>query len=107
MVIKRFEIYWVSLNPTVGVEMQKTRPAVIISPNEINDSLGTVLVAPITSSQRKYPTRVKFRLSEKDSFIALDQIRAVDKSRLKSKIETLDDKTARHLCDVLRELFDY
>ena len=107
MVIKRFEIYWVSLNPTVGVEMQKTRPAVIISPNEINDSLGTVLVAPITSSRRKYPTRIKFDLNGKENFIALDQIRAVDKSRLQSKIDTLDHKTARHLCEVLRELFDY
>ncbi len=107
MVIRRFEIFWVNLNPTVGVEMQKTRPAVVISPNEANDSLGTVLIAPITSSKKNYPTRIKFELNRKDNFIALDQIRAVDKNRLKGRIDSLASKTARHLCDVLQELFNY
>ena len=107
MVVKRFEIYWVSLNPTVGVEMQKTRPAVIISPDEINDNLGTVLVAPITSSNKNFPTRIKFKLNGKDNFIALDQLRAVDKSRLKSKIAALSANTSQTVCELLQELFAY
>lgn len=107
MVIKRFEIYWVSLNPTVGVEMQKIRPALVVSPDEINDNLGTVLILPITSSNKNYPTRIKFKLNGKDNFIALDQIRAVDKSRLKSKISVLGTKTSQSVCEVLQELFAY
>ncbi len=63
MVVKRFEIYWVNLDPTVGREMQKTRPAVVISPNEVNDVLGTILVAPITSSKQNFPTRISFELN--------------------------------------------
>lgn len=61
MVVKRFEIYWVALDPTVGVEMQKTRPGVVISPDEMNDSLGTVLIAPVTSRPRALPTRIAFK----------------------------------------------
>ena len=107
MVIRRFEIYWVNLDPTIGREIQKTRPAVVISPNEVNDALGTILVAPVTSSNRNYPTRIAFQLENETSYVALDQIRAVDKSRLAQKIAVLTDDTARLLCDRLRELFAY
>ncbi|HRH43298.1 MAG TPA: type II toxin-antitoxin system PemK/MazF family toxin [Pyrinomonadaceae bacterium] len=107
MVIKRFEIYWVSLNPTVGREMQKTRPAVVISPDEMNGALGTVIVAPITSNRRNFPTRVAFDNSGKENYLALDHLRAVDKSRLVKKISELSDETAQELCNRLQELFAY
>jgi mRNA interferase MazF len=107
MVIKRFDIYWVNLNPTGGREMQKTRPAVVISPNEVNDALGTVLVAPVTSRHRNFPTRIAFELKNKENYIALDQIRAVDNSRLAKRIPVLKDDTAQILCERLQELFAY
>ncbi len=107
MVIKRFEIYWVNLDPTVGREMQKIRPAVIISPNEVNDALGTILVAPVTSICRNFPTRIAFELNENENYIALDQIRAVDKTRLSKKISVLNRETAQTVCERLQELFAY
>lgn len=107
MVIKRFEIYWVSLDPAIGREMQKTRPAVVISPNEINEKMGTVIVAPITSNKRNFPTRIGFNNKGKENYLALDHIRAVDKSRLTKKISVLNDETARQLCDRLQEMFAY
>jgi mRNA interferase MazF len=107
MVIKRFEIYWVNLDPTVGREIKKTRPALVISPNEVNNALGTILVAPITSSRRNFPTRIAFKLNENENYIALDQIRAVDKIRLNKKISTLNRETAQAVCERLQELFAF
>jgi mRNA interferase MazF len=107
MVIRRFEIYWINLDPTVGREMQKTRPAVVISPDEVNDALGTILIAPITSSRRNFPTRISFQLNKNENYIALDQIRAVDKIRLNKKISVLSTVTAQLLCEKLQELFAY
>jgi mRNA interferase MazF len=107
MVVKRFEIYWVNLDPTVGNEIQKTRPGIIVSPDEMNDFLRTVLIAPITSSNRNFPTRVKCKLNGKDSFIALDHIRSVDKSRLSQRISVLSKSNSQNLCEVLQEMFAY
>lgn len=107
MVIKRFEIYWVNLDPTVGREIKKTRPAVVISPNEVNNALGTILVAPVTSSRRNFPTRIAFELNTNENYVALDQIRAVDKIRLNKKISTLNRETAQAVCEKLQELFAY
>lgn len=107
MVIKRFEIYWVSLDPTVGREMQKTRPAVVISPNEINEIMGTVIVAPITSNKRSFPTRIAFDNSGKENYVAIDHVRSVDKSRLVNKISELNSDAAQKLCERLQELFAY
>ena len=107
MVIKRFEIYWVNLDPTIGREIQKTRPAIVVSPDEVNDALGTILIAPVTSSRKNFPTRVAFELKKNENYIVLDQIRAVDKSRLTKRIAVLDDKTAHLLCEKLQELFAY
>ena len=107
MVIKRFEIYWVNLDPTVGREIKKTRPALVISPNEVNDALGTILVAPVTSSKRNFPTRIKFQLNANENYIAPDQIRAVDKIRLSKKIAALNHKTAQTVCERLQELFAF
>lgn len=107
MVIKRFEIYWVNLDPTVGREIKKTPLAAVISPDEVNRALGTVLVAPVTSSRREFPTRIAFELKGNENYLALDQIRAVDKSRLTKKIGVLDDETAQTLCERLQEMFAF
>ena len=107
MVIKRFEIYWVNLDPTVGREMQKTCPAAVISPNEVNDALGTISVVPITSSKRGFPTRIAFKLNKNENYLALDQIRAVDKNRLGKRLAVLDEESSRIVCERLQELFAY
>jgi len=107
MVIKRFEIYWVNLDPTVGREIRKTRPALVISPNEVNNALGTILVAPLTSNKRNFPTRIAFELNENENYIALDQIRAVDRTRLSKKISVLNRQTAQTVCEKLQELFAF
>ena len=81
-VVNRFEVHLVVLDPAVGKEIQKTRPCVVISPNEMNHRLGTAICAPMTTRLRKYPTRVTCEFQGKTGQIALDQLRAVDKSRL-------------------------
>jgi len=88
--VKRGDVYWVNLDPTVGSEVRKRRPAVILSPDEMNRSLPVVIVAPITSSTKPWPTRVDIRLSGKSGQIMLDQIRAVDKSRLMQRIAEVE-----------------
>ena len=106
MKINRFEIYLVSLNPTVGSEIQKTRPCIIISPNEMN-VLKTVIVAPLTSKGFDFIFRPKINFQEKDGLILLDQIRAVDKSRLIKKIGTIKEETAKIVSSTLVEMFQY
>lgn len=88
--MKRGEIYWVNLDPTIGNEVKKRRPAVILSPDEMNRSLPVVIVAPITSSKKSWPTRADIKLSGKAGQIMLDQIRTVDKSRLMKRIAEVD-----------------
>ncbi|MHB1292265.1 MAG: type II toxin-antitoxin system PemK/MazF family toxin [Sulfuricella sp.] len=88
--MKRGEVYWVNLDPTVGSEVRKRRPAVILSPDEMNRSLPVVIVAPITSSRKSWPTRVDIRLSGQSGQIMLDQIRAVDKTRLMQRIADIE-----------------
>lgn len=88
--MKRGEVYWVNLDPTVGSEVKKRRPAVILSPDEMNRSLPVVIVAPITSSKRPWPTRADVMLSGKSGQIMLDQIRTVDKSRLTKRIAEVE-----------------
>jgi mRNA interferase MazF len=104
--INRFEIYLVKLNPTVGSEIQKTRPCVVVSPNEMN-ILKTVIVAPMTSKGFDFIIRVKINFQEKDGLVLLDQIRAVDKSRLIKKIGTIEEKTAKMISSTLTEMFKY
>jgi mRNA interferase MazF len=101
----RFEIYLVSLDPTLGSEIKKTRPCLIISPDELNGHLNTVIVAPLTSTIRNYPTRINCHVDGKDGQIALDQLRAIDKVRLNKKIGTLDGATAQQVLVVLKKLF--
>ncbi len=105
MEYSRFNIYLVSLDPTIGSEIKKTRPCVIISPNEMNMNISTIIVAPLTSRLRNYPTRVPCKVAGKHGQIVLDQIRTVDKSRLVQKIDVLDKRVARKVFNVLSEMF--
>ena len=100
----RFEMYWVNLEPTIGSEIKKIRPCVIISPNDLN-SLSTRLIAPITSKSFDAPYRISFRLLDKDAKILCDQIRCVSLQRLHQKIGKLPDDVARELSGVLCEMF--
>jgi mRNA interferase MazF len=93
MVIARFEIFLVRLDPTSGAKTAKTRPCVIVSPDELNRTVATVIIAPMTTVRRGWPTRVEITFQGKTGEIALDQIRAVDKSRLVKRLGKLD--TAR------------
>ena len=101
----RFEIYYVNLDPTIGSEIKKTRPCVIISPNEMNHHISTVIIAPLTSKLRNYPTRVACKVEGKQSQIVLDQIRTVDKVRLIKKINTLNKISQSKVLSVLNEMF--
>ena len=101
----RYEVYLVNLDPTIGSEIKKTRPCVIISPNEMNRNISTIIIAPLTSTQRNYPTRINCKVQGKDGQIVLDQIRTVDKQRLITKIDFLNRKTQIKLHKVLTEMF--
>ena len=104
MEITQYEIYRVNLDPTVGREMKKTRPCVILSPDDMNQFIGTVIVAPLTSTIRIYPSRVKFVLNGKTNMIALDQIKTIDKVRLQDKIGKLNTVTIAIVKKVIEEM---
>jgi mRNA interferase MazF len=106
MVINQYDIFWIDLNPTVGSEINKVRPCLIISPNEMNKYLKTVIIAPITSREKgkTYPMRVNFILAKKNAWIVLDQIRTVDKTRLKQKITSLPAKYNKEVKNIIREM---
>ena len=101
----KFDIYYINLNPTQGSEINKIRPCVIISPDEMNRNLNTVIVAPLTSTIKKYPVRVNCTVEDKQGQIALDHIRAVDKSRLGIKIAHLDLPTQNTVTKILLKMF--
>ncbi len=103
--IKRYEIYLVKLNPTVGSEIQKTRPCIVISPNEMN-ILKTVIVAPMTSKGFDFIFRPKIKFEKKDGLVLLDQIRTVDKTRLVKKLGAVDKKIAKTISKILVEMFE-
>ena len=105
MDVKRFDVYLISLDPTQGYEMQKTRPCVVISPDEMNRHLGTVIIAPLTTRGREYPSRVSCQFEGKDGQIVLDQIRAVDKSRFVKHLGTIPPDAQRETLTVLQEMF--
>ena len=105
MVIERFQIFLVSLDPATGAETAKTRPCVVVSPDELNRAVSTVIIAPMTTVQRGWPTRVSVTFQGKTGEIALDQIRAVDKVRLVKRLGKLDAATAEAVLDTLGEMF--
>ena len=105
MVIERFGVYRISLDPTVGSEMSKTRPCVVVSPDEMNRHIRTVIIAPMTTTRKRYPTRVACVFAGKQGEVVLDQIRTVDQSRLKKRVRRLDRATASRVVAALLEMF--
>ena len=105
MVISRFDVYQVNLDPTVGSEIRKTRPCVVVSPDEMNHNIRTAIIAPMTTKGQTYPTRVPCRLRGKSGQIVLDQIRTVDRKRLVKRLGTLDRASAATVLQVLQEMF--
>lgn len=101
----RFEIFLINLDPTQGSEIQKTRPCVVISPNEMNHHLSTVIIAPMTTKTKKYPTRIALEFDDKKGQIALDQMRTVDKTRLIKKLGKIERKVQKTLSESLIEMF--
>ena len=102
----RFEIVLVKLNPTIGSEVQKTRPCIIISPNEMN-VLKTIIVAPMTSKGFNFIFRPKIKFEEKNGLVLLDQIRAVDKTRIVKKIGVVDKIKSKEIAKMLTEIFEF
>ncbi|MDD2388770.1 MAG: type II toxin-antitoxin system PemK/MazF family toxin [Desulfobacterales bacterium] len=107
MVIKRFDVYLINLDPTVGAEIQKTRPCLVISPDEMNRHIRTVIIAPMTSADKDYPTRIPCTFKKKKGQIVLDQIRTIDKIRLVKKFGTIDSKAQAEVISALQRLFAF
>jgi mRNA interferase MazF len=102
--VNQYDIYWIDLDPTRGSEIQKTRPCVIISPNEMNNNINTVIIAPLTSKSKKYPTRVKVELDGREGWIILDQIRCIDKSRLVKRAGLLGQDTVIEIKNIIKQM---
>jgi mRNA interferase MazF len=107
VVISRFGVYLVSLDPTKGHEIKKTRPCVIVSPDEMNHNIGVVIVVPMTTKMRNYPTRVNLRFKSKNGQVVLDQIRTIDKTRLIKYLGQIDEAAQRAVCLRLVDMFSY
>lgn len=105
MEIEQYSIVLVNLDPTIGAEIKKTRPCVVISPNEMNQFLKTIVVAPMTSSTKKYPTRVPVSHNKKKGMIALDQIRTIDRSRIITVFSKLSKKEIQNCKSTLQETY--
>ena len=105
MEIKQYQIILVNLDPTVGSEIKKTRPCVVISPNEMNKYLRTVVVAPMTTSSKKYPTRVKIKHDDKIGWVVLDQVRAIDRRRIITIFGELKDAEIQNFKSVMKETY--
>ncbi|HFQ94487.1 MAG TPA: type II toxin-antitoxin system PemK/MazF family toxin [Anaerolineae bacterium] len=105
MVVQRFDVFLVNLDPTVGHEIKKTRPCLIISPDEMNQYISTVIIAPMTTKGRSYPTRVSCYFQGKSGQIILDQMRTVDKSRLVRRLGRISELEQTAVLAVLAELF--
>jgi mRNA interferase MazF len=101
----RDEVWLIRLDPSLGSEIKKTRPCLVVSPDEMNEPLQTVLVAPMTTTLRNYPTRINVNFRGKAGQVALDQIRAVDRGRLVRKLGVIPAKAARQTSNVLCEMF--
>ncbi|MDI6707311.1 MAG: type II toxin-antitoxin system PemK/MazF family toxin [Firmicutes bacterium] len=104
MVINQYTIYWTDLDPTKGSEMKKVRPCVVISPNEMNHNIDIVIIAPLTSTSKNYPFRVKTKLDGRTGWIVLDQIRAIDKSRLIKEAGQLEAEDIISVKAVIKEM---
>jgi len=105
MEIKQYEIFLVNLDPTIGSEIKKTRPCVIISPDEMNKYLRTVVIAPMTTSSKKYPTRVEIKHDNKIGWVVLDQVRTVDKQRVLKGLGKLSKPEIKEVKAVIKETY--
>lgn len=104
MVINQYEVFLVNLDPTIAHEIKKTRPCLVISPNEMNHTISTVIIAPMTTKSNKYPTRVELKFQKKHGWIVLDQIRTVDKKRLIKRLGEVNKKTILKVKNILSEM---
>ena len=105
MELKQYQVVLVNLDPTIGSEMKKTRPCVIISPNEMNKYLQTIVLAPITSSSKPYPTRVEISLEKTSGWIVLDQIRTVDRQRIIKVLDSIPQSNIAAVKNILKETY--
>jgi mRNA interferase MazF len=105
VVAKRFDVFLVNLDPTIGSEIQKTRPCAIISPDEMNRHIATVIIAPMTTKGKAYPTRISCQFQGKEGQIVLDQIRTIDKTRLVKKLGQISPDEQSRVLDTLAEMF--
>lgn len=105
MVLSQYDIVLVNLDPTIGSEIKKTRPCVIISPNEINHNLNTIVIVPMTSKSKRYPTRVSVSHNAINGFVVIDQIRTIDKRRIIKTLDTLRPSEIKKVKEVIKETF--
>jgi len=105
MEIKQYQIVLVNLDPIIGSEIKKTRPCVVISPDEINNNLNTIVIAPMTTKSKNYPTRIKIKHNKKEGWIAIDQIRTIDKVRVVKSFEKLSGKEIIRIKEIIKETF--
>jgi mRNA interferase MazF len=105
VVINQYEIYLINLDPTQGHEIKKTRPCLIISPDEMNHNIGTVIIAPMTTKSHDYPTRIPINIENKDGWIVLDQIRTVDKTRLVKRLGIIKKEQIIQVKKIIKEMF--
>ena len=104
MVMKQYEVHLINLDPTVGHEIKKTRPCVIISPDEMNENIGTVIIAPMTTKSHDYPSRVNINFKGKSGRILLDQIRTIDKRRIVKKLGKIKESEVQAIKAVIKEM---
>lgn len=110
--MKQFQLFWVNLDPTIGAEMKKTRPCLIVSPDEMNAFVSTVIIVPLTSVERELPTRVFIKATKQsglknDSYAAIDQLKTIDKSRVTTPIGEISELEKHSVSETLKEMFDY
>ncbi len=105
MKISQYDIVLVNLDPTIGSEIRKTRPCIVISPDEINHNLSTIVIAPMTSTSHNYPTRVKVRHNNKDGFVVIDQVRTIDKKRIIKRFDALHPVEIKKVKAIIKETF--
>jgi mRNA interferase MazF len=105
VVVQRFDVYLVALDPTVGYEIRKTRPCLVVSPDEMNAYIETVIVAPMTGTSRPYPSRIDCNFAGRSGQAILDQLRAVDKTRLVKKLGTIDETVQDAVLEALQRIF--
>ena len=107
VVVQRFDVFLINLDPTIGSEIKKTRPCLVISPDEMNRHIRTVIVAPMTTAGKNYPTRVACEFRDKKGQIVLDQIRTIDRSRLIKRLGAIDPQTQVEVISILQRLFAF